>query len=299
MFLRVFCLCVAPLSIWAGQARVDVRFTPAAPSLSDVIRMEVTLSGTDDPNVALRPPDIPSGCVAVTASSVGVNKAVLMLDPVKPGPCTIPPFRTRCLRNSTEDCDVRSAETLIPIQTVVPNPGDGNADIRDKAEMPIALSAVPIAPSAGIWAGACVGYRCRHFWRPYLFTAARGSGVGGRTVPHCAPPDCCAAFRVSDFTDRAEAFSQLSVIFCEYLDQRLRLGARSCTSPELIAELRRRSLSQGETARALHAFLETCDRAKFAGTTAEETDIDTARQDCLSLIQTLEFYVTRRSRAGV
>jgi hypothetical protein len=296
MFIRAFCLCVAPFSLWAGDARLDVRFTPAAPSLSDVIRVEVTLSGTDDPNVVLRPPDIPSGCVAVTASSVGVNKAVVTLDPVKPGPCAIPPFRTRCLRGSTKDCDVRSAETLIPIGTVVVNPNNGDADIRDKEEMPVALSAAPVAPGAGVWS-----YTWWAVAAIILIALVHGGiWIWRRRENHPARRAVRLLRRFqAGGGDQAEAFSQLTVIFRDYLDERLALGAQSCTSPELISELRRRSLSEGHTARALHAFLEACDRAKFGGTAAEATDIDTARAECLSLIQTLEFYVERKSRAGV
>jgi hypothetical protein len=275
---------------------VDVRVTPAAPSLSDVIRVDVTLSGTDDPHVTLRPPDIPSGCVTVTASSVAGNHAVVTLDPVKPGPCTIPPFRTRCLRGATEDCDVRSAETLISIGTVVANSDSGDADIRDSEETPLPLTSAPIAQNAGVlayaWWGAVAIF--------LIVPVCGGIWIWRRRRKHPArrAARLLRGFRPAG-ADQAEAFSQLTVIFRDYLDQRLALGARCCTSPELLNELRRRSLSEGETARALRAFLEACDRAKFGGTPAEANEIDTAKEECLSLIQTLDFYVAKRSRAGV
>src|SRR6185437_6596157 len=146
------------LTVWlvtplcAGAAQFQVQVTPAAPSLSDTIRVDIRLTGTDGSDLTIDAVDIPSDCVRIqSVSDQGLHQTVT-LDPLKPGPCSIPPFRVRCLRGRTDSCDVRSAATVIPIHTLVADPA--HAEIRDTEEAPLVPAEDPkTAPSLAIWLG--------------------------------------------------------------------------------------------------------------------------------------------------
>ncbi len=285
--MRAAYLFLAALPVWAGNARLDVRFTPAAPSLSDLIHMEVKLVGVEGSEVALRPPDIPPDCVLLKSGSADTTSLSLVLDPIKPGSCRIPAFQTRCLHGSTVDCDVRSAETVIPISTVVTaNP----PDIRDQDGTPVplhgpkvvteTLSVVPRFVSALVFlAGAAAFWRWRNHRISPLQTAER---------------------RLRNLTvETPDAFHQLIAVLRDYLDQRLAIGAVSLSSPELLDALQRRSVGEGSTASKLAAFLATCDHAKFAGDAVSNTGFNAALEQCRALLQYLDFDLARRSRAGL
>ncbi len=119
MWRRIACLLLSAIALKA-EVKVEVSFTPPNPSLSDLIRMEVTLVGPTAQIMLLRQPEIPPECVAITEIKASGDKLILTLDPLKPGPCRIPAFQTRCLHESNSGCVMQSAETIIPVHTVVP-----------------------------------------------------------------------------------------------------------------------------------------------------------------------------------
>ena len=286
MLKRAACFLFLALPVWAETARIEVRVTPANPSLSDRILVEVNLIGAG-PDVILRPADIPPDCVAVQSADETGKNTNLTLDPLKPGVCRLPQFRTRCLRGTTEGCDVRSAETVIPIGTVVTA---DPPDIRDSEERPVELKPRP-TDDANVP------------WLPGLLVALAGIAAGAfcwvwrkRRRDEADIAERCLS-ELSDATP--DGFHELVIILREYLDRKLTLGAGSQSSPELIAALKERSLGDGWTAQLLEDFLSTCDRAKFAGGRATPAEFANAVGQCRTLIQSLEFDITRRSRAGL
>ena len=289
----IFLAFLAALPIWAGDVRVDVRFAPAAPSLSDTIRMEVTVTGAETSDLILSPVDITPDCVAIQAVAGLGTHQILTLDPLRPGPCTIPAFRTRCVRGRTDGCDVRSAETVIPIGTLVGNPD--HPEIRDQDETPVELPdsaehSVPtpllrwqLWPALASLAGAYMVFR---FWRRRRAEPAR---VAERHLRRLATMK----------GDPTEGFSQLSAILRAYLDEKLTLGACRCSSPEILGELNRRSVVPGWRAEAFREFLATCDRARFGGGPVATSEFERAIEDCRTLVQVLDFDIARRTRAGI
>ena len=304
MLLRAVCVLLAAWPVWAGDARVEVRFTPSSPSLSDTIRVEVNLAGADSADLALRPVDVSPDCVVVQAVQPQtvdgrVTRQILTLDPVKPGLCVMPPFRTRCVQGRTEACDVRSAETVIPIGTLVAS-GVELPDIRDSDEQPVELHDKlhnnSVRAGAGIpWVAGLallvVAIACGASW----VWRARRANAGRQAQQRLRR----LAEKAASGSDTAEDFTQLTGIFRDYLDARLAMGARSCTSPEIIEALRRRSLCEGWVARELEDFLAASDRAKFSGTQADAAEFHDTAEKCLTLVQVLEFDIARRSRARV
>ena len=290
--LRPACwIFLAAIPVWAGDVRVNVQFTPAAPTLSDTIWMEVSVTGSEGSDLFIGAADVASDCVRIQSVSGTGLRQVLTLDPLKPGACTIPPFRTRCLHGRTDSCDVRSAATVIPIGTMVADPA--HADIRDQEEMPVLL---PEAP------------RERDWWRVTLWIGAAMLAVAGgyaairKWIASRNKPEKRARRRLKELAGgeiSAEAFSQLTYILRGYLEERAAFGAGQCTSPELMEALRERSLGQGSTAAILTELLASCDRARFAGRPVTALEFEKAAEDCDTVIQCLDFDIERRSRAGV
>ena len=273
---------IAPMCAAAAQLQIQV--TPAVPSLSDTIRVDVQLTGTDGSDLAIDAVDIPSDCVRIeSVSDQGLHQTVT-LDPLKPGPCSIPPFRVRCLRGRTESCDLRSAVTVIPIHTVVADPG--HAEIRDVEEAPLVPPENPqTEPTLAIWlaaAGAVVvlglGFMRWRSWRNKPAVRARR--------------------RLRQLRRNEAGIADLMQVLREYLDQRLGLGARFCSSPELIGALETRSLGLGSTEQFLRDFLNTCDRSRFGRAPLAGAYVD-ALENCGSLIDCLDLDIARRERAGV
>jgi hypothetical protein len=111
-------------------------------------------------------------------------------------------------------------------------------------------------------------------------------------------PAVRARRRLRQLRRNEAGFSDLMQILREYLDQRLGLGARFCSSPELITALETRSLGLGSTEQVLRDFLNTCDRSRFGRGSSPGTYKD-ALENCGSLIECLDFDIARRERAGV
>jgi len=257
--------------------------------------MEVTITGADNANLILQPADIPPDCVIVRSSLGSGSRVVLMLDPVKPGACRIPPFRARCLQGRKDNCDLRSADTVIPIGTVVAT-GTDLPDIRDHDEKPARFQPTPVQTGAGIpwmvWlavpilVAACIAIR---IWRKRRVNPAWQAQTRLRKL----------AAKAALNPDTSDAFVQLTEVLRDYLDARLTLGARTSTSPEIIDALHERALCSGWIAQVLEDFLAAADRAKFAGPIPAAADFDDAAEKCLTLLQVLEFNIARSSRAGV
>ncbi|HXE64074.1 MAG TPA: hypothetical protein VN519_11075 [Bryobacteraceae bacterium] len=278
------------LTVWlvtplcAGAAQFQVQVTPAAPSLSDTIRVDIRLTGTDGSDLTIDAVDIPSDCVRVqSASDQGLHQ-VVTLDPLKPGLCTIPPFRLRCLRGRTDTCDVRSAATVIPIRTIVADPE--HAEIRDTEEAPLVppedakklpFLAIWLALAAAIVIAGLAFMRWRA-WRDQPVVRARR--------------------RLRQLGRNEAGFSELVQVLREYLDERIGLGAHFCSSPELLTALETRSLSLGSTEQVLRDFLNTCDRSRFGRNVLPGTYRD-ALEDCDTLIECLDVDIGRRERAGI
>ncbi len=273
---------IAPICAAAAQFQIQV--TPAAPSLSDTIHIDVRLTGTDGSDLTIEAIDIPSDCVRIqNVSDQGVRQTVT-LDPLKPGPCSIPPFRVRCLRGRTDSCDVRSAVTVIPIRTMVADPS--HAEIRDAEEAPLVPAEDANTPPAfAIWLAAAAAIVIIGFgflrWRKWR-----------------EKPAVRARRRLRQLRRGEAGFSELLQVLREYLDGRLGLGAHFCSSPELMTALETRSLALGSTEQALRDFLNSCDRGRFARGASPGTDKD-AIENCGSLIDCLDFDIARRERAGL
>jgi hypothetical protein len=254
------------------DVHIEVHYKPARPSLSDRIELEVTLKGAA-PGVILAASDIPPACVAVESVRESGSSRIYTLDPIQPGPCRIPPFHTRCTDAGRPGCDIASAETELPIGTVVQPP----PDIRDQDEDPVPVPQ-PHPASPWWWAllvlpVAAIAFLAVRKWR-------RNPAVrAGRRLKRAKP----------------DSFDELHSAFRDYLADRLSLNARTRTSPELLEALR----PIGPLPE-LEAFLTACDRARFSGTPT--SDFDEARENCGETIRALEKLFKgkkTRSRAGV
>jgi hypothetical protein len=273
---------IAPLS--AGAAQFQVQVTPAAPSLSDTIRIDVRLTGKDGSDLIIDAIDIPSDCVRIQSVSDQGLHQIVTLDPLRPGPCTIPPFRMRCLRGRTDSCDTRSAATVIPIRTMVADPD--HAEIRDSEEAPLVPPEDSKRPPmlalllAGILTIVIAGFGFMR-WRAWR-----------------EKPAVRARRRLRQLGRNEAGFSELVQVLREFLDERIGLAAHFCSSPELLAALETRSLSLGSTEQALRDFLDTCDRSRFGRGGLPGTYQD-AVDHCDALIECLDFDIGRRERAGL
>jgi hypothetical protein len=269
--------------LYGGAVQFQVQVTPAAPSLSDTIRVDIRLTGTDSSDLTIDAVDIPSDCVRVqSASDQGLHQ-VVTLDPLKPGPCTIPPFRVRCLHGRTDACDVRSAATVIPIRTMVVDPE--HPEIRDTEEAPLVPPEnAKTPPILAIWLAAAtiviagLGFLRWRAWR--------------------SRPAVRARRRLRQLGRNEAGFSELVQVLREYLDERIGLGADFCSSPELLTALETRSLGLGSTEQVLRDFLNTCDRSRFGRGVLPGAYKD-ALDNCRALIECLDFDIGRRERAGV
>jgi hypothetical protein len=273
---------IAPMCVGAAQFQVQV--TPGAPSLSDTIRVDVRLTGADGSDLAIDAVDIPSDCVRIQSVSDQGLHQVVTLDPLKPGPCSIPPFRVRCLRGRTESCDVRSAATVIPIRTMVADPDHG--EIRDTGETPLTPPEDPkTLSSLALWLAVAAAIIITGFgvmrWRTWR-----------------DKPAIRARRRLRQLRRGEGGFSELIEILREYLDRRIGLDAHCSSSPELLAALQTRSLGLGSTEQVLLNFLNTCDRSRFGRDSSPGAYKD-ALENCGSLIDCLDFDIARRERAGV
>lgn len=273
---------IAP--ICAGAAQFQIQVTPAAPSLSDTIHIDVRFTGTDNSDLTIDAIDMPSDCVRIqNVSDQGLHQTVT-LDPLKPGPCAIPPFRVRCLHGRTDSCDLRSAATVIPIHTVVADPD--RAEIRDAEQVPLVPAEDPkTLPTLGIWLALVatlllVGVTLL-WWRKWR-----------------DKPAIRARRRLRQLRRNEAGFSELIQVLREYLDHRLGLRAHFCSSPELMTALQARSLGLGSTEQALRDFLNACDRSRF-GRGSSPATYKEALEDCGSLIDCLDFDIARRERAGL
>jgi len=280
---RALPIClIAPMC--AGAAQFQIQVTPSTPSLSDTIRVDVRLTGTDGADVTIDAIDIPSDCVRIQSVSDQGLHQVVTLDPLKPGPCSLPPFRVRCLRGRTDSCDVRSAAAVIPIRTMVADPD--HAEIRDTEEVPLFPPEAPKTPSAlAIWLAVAA---------TILF-----AGIGvmrWRTWRHT--PAVRARRRLRQLRRSGGGFSELIEILREYLDGRIGLHAHCCSSPELLTALHTRSLGLGSTEQVLRDFLNTCDSSRF-GREALPGASEDALENCGSLIECLDFEIARSERARV
>ncbi|HVW11237.1 MAG TPA: hypothetical protein VHC90_21780 [Bryobacteraceae bacterium] len=270
--------------LYACAAQFQVQVTPAAPSLSDIIRIDVRVNGTDAADLAIDPADIPSDCVRIqNVSDQGLHQ-VLTLDPVKPGPCALPPFRVRCLHGRRDSCDARSEAVVIPIHTVVRDPKI--AEIRDTEETPIVPSkdpkdarnsvlAIGLAIAAAVTCLGLLFFR----WRAW-----RGK------------PVLRAQRRLRQLRKGDASFSELQRILREYLDERIGLRAHFCSSPELMDALRARSIGLGSTEEDLRNFLSVCDHGRFARLTLQGT-LEEAIGNCREIIECLDSDIGRSERA--
>jgi len=280
---RALPICfIAPMCTGAAQFQIQV--TPSTPSLSDTIRVDVRLTGTDGADVTIDAIDIPSDCVRIQSVSDQGLHQVVTLDPLKPGPCSLPPFRVRCLRGRTDSCDVRSAAAVIPIRTMVADPD--HAEIRDTEEVPLFPPEAPkTLSSLTIWLAAAAAIVIIGFafmrWRTWRDT-----------------PAVRARRRLRQLRRGEAGFSELIEILREYLDGRIGLHAHSCSSPELLTALQTRSLGLGSTEQVLRDFLNTCDSSRF-GREALPGASEDALENCGSLIECLDFEIARSERARV
>jgi hypothetical protein len=256
-----------------AQPRLDVRFQPATPALSDTIELEVSLHGLSDSQAALLPVDIASDCVAILNVRDEGNRRILTLDPLKPGPCRIPAFQTRCL-GAAKNCEVQSAETTIPISTEVTN-----YDIRDREEEPLDLNRPALNGGRAWLLSLLLLPIAAAFW---YVRRQRSRRAAERRVE----------MRLRKLADHTEAYD----IFRDYLDDRLGIGARTRSAPEVLTALQSRDLCKGWAADELSRFLLASDHDKFSGARATEGD---ARETCRTLVQIIHFELTRRSRARV
>src|SRR6185437_12287996 len=235
MRYRVAILCLAAASIQA-QPRLDVRFQPARPSLSDTIQLEVSMHGLSASNAALLPVDIASDCIAILNVRDEGTRRTLTLDPLKPGPCRIPAFQTRCL-GAANNCAVRSTETTIPISTVVTN-----NDIRDTEEEPIDLGPSVLNGGKAWWLALLLIPIAAALW---YVRRRRARRVAERRVEK----------RLKKLTSEIEVYD----VFRDYLDDRLNLGARTRSAPELLTAVQDRDLCKGWAAEELTRFLTASD----------------------------------------
>jgi hypothetical protein len=265
-------LCLATASIHA-QPRLDVRFQPARPSLSDTIELEVSMRGLSASEAALLPIDIASDCVAILDVRDDGNRRILTLDPLKPGPCHIPAFQTRCLGAAT-NCAVQSAETSIPISTEVTT-----NDIRDTEEEPIDLNQTAFNGERAWWLSLLLIPIVAALWYIRRRRAQRAA-------------ERRAERRLRKLAHQTEAYD----IFRDYLDERLSIGARTRSAPELLSALQDHDLCKGWVADELNCFLNASDHDKFSRAPVMEGD---ARETCRTLVQIIHFELTRRSRARV
>ena len=269
---RIAILCIAAASLHA-QPRLDVRFQPSSPSLSDTIQLEVSLHGLSTSEAALLPVDIASDCVAILNVRDEGTRRILTLDPIKPGPCHIPPFQTRCIGTATH-CALQSAAMTIPISTEVTS-----NDIRDTEEQPIDLNRTALN-GANVWLLSLlllpIAAALWYFRRRRIIRAAE------RRVEK----------RLRELGNPIEAYD----VFRDYLDDRLSLGARNRSAPELFAALQEHDLCSGSAANDLSRFLAASDRDKFSNVPATHTN---ASETCRALVQIIHFELTRRSRARV
>jgi hypothetical protein len=256
-----------------AQPRLDVRVEPSTPALSDTIELDVSLHGLSDSQAALLPVNIASDCVAILNVRDESNRRVITLDPLKPGPCRIPAFQTRCL-GAAKNCEVKSAETIIPISTEVTN-----ADIRDREEEPIDLNRSVLNGGRAWLLSLLLIPIATAFW---YFRRRRSRRAAERR----------AEKRLRRLTDQTEAYD----VFRDYLDDRLNLGARARSAPEVLTALQSRGLCKGWAADELSRFLTASDRDKFSGAPALGGD---ARETCRTLVQIIHFELTRRSNARV
>ena len=248
-----------------AQTVIQVRVTPANPSLSDEIRVDVSVVGTGAADSALLPVEIRSDCVRILEVRDEGNRRVIRLDPLQAGACKLPPFRARCIGGATRNCEVVSGETVFPIHTVVKY-----EDIRDGEEEPYAL------PDA--WSP------------PWLALLLLPLGVIAWMLYRAYKrPDRRAERRLKR-AEPGEAYN----IFRDYLVEHFKWNARSATSHELAQALR--GLFAGQAAEELHGFLHACDQHRFSSTPALN---DEAIETCRELIQFIQVESRRQTRARV
>ncbi len=273
MKYRVAMFCLAALSIHA-QPRLDVRFQPANPSLSDTIQLEVSMHGLSASEAALLPVDIASGCVAIlNVRDDGARTHPHAGPPQARATCRIPAFQTRCL-GTANNCAVQSPATTIPISTEVTN-----NDIRDTEEQPIDLNQSAL-DGGQIWLlSLLVIPIAAALW---YFRRRRARRAAERRAER----------RLRKLAHHTEAYD----IFRDYLDDRLSLGARTRSAPEVLAALQNQDLCTGWAAGELNRFLTASDRDRFSGAPATAGD---ARETCRTLVEIIHFELTRRSRARV
>ena len=68
MLRSIFWICVA-VPLWGGDVQFSAQFTPATPSLSDTIRVDVSITGDVDENLIIDAADVTPECVRVQSVS--------------------------------------------------------------------------------------------------------------------------------------------------------------------------------------------------------------------------------------
>jgi hypothetical protein len=130
-------------------------------------------------------------------------------------------------------------------------------DIRD------ALDPVPVVAPAEIpWLMIAVGAVAAAFIVYASLWIARRRG----TRAPAASPEQAALRRLAELeiTNVKPFYFALTDILVEYLGAHFPIGLEFCTSAEILSRLRSIEMTTPESEAALIAFLDVCDRAKFA-----------------------------------
>ena len=261
-----------------GPVKATVKVWPPSPSLGDPLHLELTIEAA--PGVTVEAPFEDEGLGRFNAigwthdttrrddgGTVEVQRYTL--EPPGSGKHRIPPFRllvTDARSGSTSSAATELLTEEIPLTIAPVDPARASEPLAPaRGALPLRVGAVPrwmIAVAIGFGLGLIVGTVV------LVRTTRRHRAIRARISAYELAVRRLAALERGGAPEEPDLdgwFVELSAIVRRYLEERYHVRAPELTTEEFMQVARRAAGLSAEHRELLSAFLERCDRVKFAG----------------------------------